>query len=117
MASTKFPSTGQEYLSNLKYNKSVSEIGFSNCEISDDIAEKIAKGGKYYDQIFESNLPYNFYIYALQYHISQFTGINVIILSEIFIYLLFSKVLVLVFVYSGGSLTNWSELPKKNLNF
>jgi Ran GTPase-activating protein (RanGAP) involved in mRNA processing and transport len=42
MASTKFPSTGQEYLSNLKYNKSVSEIGFSNCEISDDIAEKIA---------------------------------------------------------------------------
>jgi Ran GTPase-activating protein (RanGAP) involved in mRNA processing and transport len=42
MACTKFPSTGQDFLSNLKNNNSVSEIGFSNCDISDDIAEKIA---------------------------------------------------------------------------
>ncbi len=67
---------------------SLTDIG-TDTGIYLDIGEKIAKGGKYYDQIFESNLPYNFYIYALQYHISQFTGINVIILAEIFIYLLF----------------------------
>ena len=67
---------------------SVTDIG-TDTGIYLDIGEKIAKGGKYYDQIFESNLPYNFYIYALQYRISQFTGINVIILAEIFIYLLF----------------------------
>jgi hypothetical protein len=67
---------------------SLTDIG-TDTGIYLDIGEKIAKGGKYYDQIFESNLPYNFYIYALQYRISQFTGINVIILAEIFIYLLF----------------------------
>jgi hypothetical protein len=67
---------------------SITDIG-TDTGIYLDIGEKIAKGGKYYDQIFESNLPFNFYIYALQYHISKFTGINVIILAEIFVYLLF----------------------------
>lgn len=54
-----------------------------------DIGRKIANGGKFYDDIFESNLPFNFYLYALQYKIYQWTGFNRILMSTFFIWLLF----------------------------
>ncbi len=54
-----------------------------------ELGRKFANGGKYYDQIFESNFPLNFYIYALEYKIHLLTAINYIIVSQIFIYLFF----------------------------
>ena len=67
---------------------SVTDIG-SDSGIYLDIGRKFAQGGKYYDQIFESNFPLNFYIYALEYRISQFTKIHPILLSQICIYIFF----------------------------
>ena len=70
------------------YINSVADIG-SDSGIYLDIGRKFAQGGKYYDQIFESNFPLNFYIYALEYRISQFTKIHPILLSQICIYIFF----------------------------
>jgi hypothetical protein len=67
---------------------SVTDIG-SDSGIYLDIGKKFALGGKYYDQIFESNFPLNFYIYAFEYKIHQLTKINTIILSQIFVYIFF----------------------------
>ena len=50
-----------------------------------DLGREIARGGRYYYDFFESNFPLSFYIYAAQYHISNWTGISPIITSEIFI--------------------------------
>ena len=50
-----------------------------------DLGKKIAEGKKYYFDFFESNFPLSFYYYALQFNISQISGLNTIILSEIFI--------------------------------
>ena len=36
-----------------------------------DVGRKIAKGGKYYYDFFESNFPISFYFYALQSHLSS----------------------------------------------
>ncbi len=64
------------------------DIG-SDSGIYIDIGRKFAEGGKYYDQIFESNFPLNFYIYAFEYRISQVTKIHPVILSQICIYIFF----------------------------
>ena len=47
------------------------------------IGAKVAKGGKYYYDFFESNFPISFYFYALQYQLSQMLHLNPIIMSEI----------------------------------
>jgi len=53
-----------------------------------DLGKKISEGKRYYYDFFESNLPISFYFYALQYRLSVLSGINPIIISEIFINLL-----------------------------
>ncbi len=53
-----------------------------------DLGKKISEGKKYYYDFFESNFPLSFYFYALQYRLSVLTGINQIIMSEIFINIL-----------------------------
>lgn len=53
-----------------------------------DLGKKVAQGGKYYYDFFESNFPLSFYFYALEFHISNFLHINPIITSEIVINIL-----------------------------
>ena len=53
-----------------------------------DLGKRIAEGKKYYYDFFESNFPLSFYFYALQYRLSVLSGINQIIMSEIFINIL-----------------------------
>ncbi len=50
-----------------------------------DLGKKIANHQKYYYDFFESNFPISFYIYALQYNLSTISGINIILMSDIFI--------------------------------
>ncbi len=50
-----------------------------------DLGKKVAQGGRYYYDFFESNFPLSFYFYAAQYRISLFFGISPIITSEIVI--------------------------------
>ncbi len=52
------------------------------------LGKKIAEGGKYYYNFFESNFPISFYFYALQYKIASFFGFNRIIFAEVVINLL-----------------------------
>ncbi len=52
------------------------------------LGKKIAEGKKYYYDFFETNLPISFYIYSLEYKISQFLGIDYIIFSDFFINIL-----------------------------
>ena len=49
------------------------------------LGKKVAQGGRYYYDFFESNFPLSFYFYALQYKISVLLGISPIIMSEIVI--------------------------------
>lgn len=67
---------------------SYSDIG-PDTAIYIDIGRKIANGGKFYTDIFESNLPFNFYLYALQYKIYQLTGFSRILMSTLFIWVIF----------------------------
>lgn len=67
---------------------SYSDIG-PDTAIYIDIGRKIANGGKFYTEIFESNLPFNFYPYALQYKIYQLTGFSRILMSTLFIWVIF----------------------------
>lgn len=53
-----------------------------------DLGKKVARGGKYYYDFFESNFPISFYFYALQYQIASLLHLNTIILCEIVINLL-----------------------------
>ncbi len=50
-----------------------------------DLGRKIAEGKRYYYDFFESNFPLSFWIYALQFRLSNWSGINPIIMSEIVI--------------------------------
>jgi hypothetical protein len=50
-----------------------------------NLGEKIARGGKYYYDFFESNFPISFYFYALEYQASRLLNVSPIILSEIVI--------------------------------
>jgi hypothetical protein len=70
------------------YLTSITDIG-SDTAIYINFGKKIAEGGRYYFDYFESNLPFNFYPYALFYIISQKTGINNIIIVQIAFYLMF----------------------------
>ena len=53
-----------------------------------DLGKKIAQGKKYYYHFFESNFPLSFYIYAVEYSISNLLHINPIITSELIINIL-----------------------------
>ena len=64
--------------------RSRSDIG-ADSAVYLEIGRKIALGGKYYYQFFESNFPISFYFYALQYQIAQLLNISPIILSEVII--------------------------------
>jgi hypothetical protein len=66
------------------YLRSIIDIG-GDTAVYLDLGKKISLGGKYYYDFFESNFPISFWIYALQYKISQILDINPIIFSEIFI--------------------------------
>lgn len=50
-----------------------------------DLGKKVAEGKRYYYDFFESNFPLSFWIYALQFRLSNWIGISPIIMSEIFI--------------------------------
>jgi hypothetical protein len=50
-----------------------------------DLGRKIARGGHYYYDFFESNFPLSFYYYALQHKLAVVSGISPVILSEFFI--------------------------------
>ncbi|OFW79926.1 MAG: hypothetical protein A3D15_04430 [Alphaproteobacteria bacterium RIFCSPHIGHO2_02_FULL_40_34] len=50
-----------------------------------DSARKITEGKGYYYGFFDGNFPFSFYFYALQYKLSELTGISPLILSEIVI--------------------------------
>lgn len=67
--------------------RSIIDIG-ADTGIYLHLGKKIAQGKKYYYDFFESNFPISFYLYALEYQISQLVRINPIILSEIVINLL-----------------------------
>jgi len=67
--------------------RSKTDIG-SDTGVYLSLGSKIAHGGKYYFDFLESNFPLSFYIYALEYHFSNWLGINPIAISEIFINLL-----------------------------
>ena len=64
--------------------RSIHDIG-TDTAIYLYLGEKIAKGGKYYYDFFETNFPISSYIYALQYRIASFFAINPIIFSDFFI--------------------------------
>jgi len=64
--------------------RSMIDIG-SDTGIYLSLGKKIANGGRYYYDFFESNFPLSFYLYALEYKLSQLFHINPIILSEIVI--------------------------------
>ncbi len=49
------------------------------------LGEKIANGGKYYYDFFESNFPLSFYFYAFEYKLANLTGLGPIIIEEIFV--------------------------------
>lgn len=53
-----------------------------------DIGKKIYEGKKYYYDFFEGNFPLSFYFYALQYKLAAVSGIDAILMSEIFVNLL-----------------------------
>ena len=62
--------------------RSLIDIG-SDTGVYINVGKRIANGGKYYYDFFESNFPLSFYFYALEYQISQLLHINQIIFSEI----------------------------------
>jgi hypothetical protein len=53
-----------------------------------NLGKKVAEGGRYYYEFFESNFPISFYFYALEYKLSEILRINPIFMSEIVINLL-----------------------------
>lgn|GEM_PF-1034690 len=53
-----------------------------------DLGKKVANGGKYYYDFFESNFPLSFYFYAAEFHLSNFLHLNPIFTSEIVINIL-----------------------------
>ena len=67
--------------------RSIIDIG-ADTGVYIDLGKKIAQGKKYYYDFFESNFPLSFYIYALEYHISNLLYINPIITSELIINIL-----------------------------
>jgi hypothetical protein len=62
--------------------RSLIDIG-SDTGVYINVGKRIAEGGRYYYDFFESNFPLSFYFYALEYQIAQLLHINQIIFSEI----------------------------------
>jgi hypothetical protein len=50
-----------------------------------DLAAKIASGGRYYYDFFESNFPLSFWIHTIPYFAAKFLGLSPIITSDIFV--------------------------------
>jgi len=67
--------------------RSIIDIG-ADTGVYLNLGEKIANGGRYYYDFFESNFPISFYFYSLQFHTSNLLHVSPIILSEIVINLL-----------------------------
>jgi len=67
--------------------RSLIDIG-SDTGVYLNLGKKVAEGGRYYYEFFESNFPISFYFYALEYRLAQITHINPIFMSEIVINLL-----------------------------
>ena len=64
------------------YLRSIIDIG-SDTGIYLNLGKKVFLGQKYYYDFFESNFPISFYIYAVEYYLSQSLGINAILMSEL----------------------------------
>lgn len=62
--------------------RSLIDIG-SDTGVYINVGKRIAEGGRYYYDFFESNFPLSFYFYALEYQIAHLLHINHIIFSEI----------------------------------
>jgi hypothetical protein len=77
-----------------------------------DLGRKVYLGEKYYYHFFESNFPFSFYFYALQYFISLKTAINAIILSEIFI-----NILALISLYFSAKILEKTTIYENKLLF
>ncbi len=67
--------------------RSLIDIG-SDTGVYLNLGKKVAEGGRYYYEFFESNFPISFYFYALEYELAQILNINPIFMSEIVINLL-----------------------------
>ncbi len=76
------------------------------------LGKKIANGGKYYYDFFESNFPLSFYFYALQYKLSELIHLNQIILSEIVI-----NLLALLSIFWSAKILRNSEISQNKLHY
>ena len=70
-----------------------------------DLGKRISEGKKYYYDFFESNFPLSFYFYALQYRLSVLSGINQIIMSEIFV-----NILAILAIFSAAKILRRSSI-------
>jgi len=73
------------------------------------LGQKISDGKKYYDDFFESNFPISFYIYAIQSRLSDLSGINPIIMSEITI-----NFLAILSIFSSAKILQRHNFAKKS---
>ncbi len=76
-----------------------------------EIAAKIAQGGRYYYDFFESNFPLSFFIHLIPYYISQFIGFSQIIIADYFI-----NFLGIVSIVSSSYILKKSDLSKTHQN-
>lgn len=76
-----------------------------------EIAAKIAQGGRYYYDFFESNFPLSFFIHLIPYYIAQFTGFSQIIIADYFI-----NFLGIISIVSSSYILKKSDLSKTHQN-
>jgi hypothetical protein len=77
-----------------------------------DLGKKVADGGRYYRDFFESNFPLSFWLYAFEYKASSLFYVNSIILAEIII-----NLLALLSIFWSGKILQVSEISKNPAHF
>ncbi len=90
--------------------RSLIDIG-ADTAVYIDLGQKIAEGKKYFSGFFESNFPFSFYLYALEYHASKALHINPIIFSEIII-----NILALLSIFYSAKILKETTFDKKYYN-
>jgi len=76
-----------------------------------EIAAKIAQGGRYYYDFFESNFPLSFFVHLVPYYIAQFTGFSQIIIADYFV-----NFLGIISIVSSSYILKKSDLSKTHQN-
>lgn len=76
-----------------------------------DLSAKIAKGGTYYSDFFESNFPLSFFFHLIPYYASQISGIDQIITTDIFI-----NIICLLSLYFSRSILKKTDLTHVHQN-